>query len=1260
MQTPPLPQGDPGRPTPPEPESLPINSRLEPIEHASSEPPKDPESDSAATVDLFLHSPSDADEAPTVISKGPPPRPTPADELPGASLRGRRLAHFELIEPIGVGGMAAVIRAHDTQLDRSVALKILPPEMAGDAENVRRFHQEARSAAKLDHENIARVFFCGEDQKLHFIAFEFVEGENLRTLLERRGRLPVQEALHYVLQVASGLMHAAARGVVHRDIKPSNIIISPNGRAKLVDMGLARMEGPHAEEGLTQSGVTLGTFDYISPEQALEPREADVRSDIYSLGCTLYHMLTGQPPVPDGTAAKKLHHHQHVPPVDPRQLNPDIPDEVAAILGRMMAKDPKARYQHAEHLVQHLILAAQKTGTFAPGTPDGVLFVDTPLPSPPRTRPLLVAGLGAVILVTLILIFGQGRTPWSGGSRDAGWASFFPPQRERDRQADRPTRDEQHKDPVQPKDAGSSEKAREKAIRYEPKSAEDLVAFLRKADNKDRQLEIVLSRDIELPVVLRTSEDQEIVPYLAIRGKKVTIRAKMGTHPTIRVSYDPDRLGPMMPGMDAPRWQGLSIESDDVTVQGIDFVVDGKDEAERMVGLVLRNATSGKGQFRVGACSFYLVGQRTDLARDRPSALIVEASRDLGEKPQLTLEDCYFVCAEKSGQTLSGLERSGQDAVTLKTPVKVQATNCAFAPHCALFRMEGTGQSEIEVRHCSGLLKGESAVFHLAGEGTTCKFDVEHSVWSGQNRATAQPVEWKGAVLIRQEGSMAGAVRFHGYDNRYHDLDALWVRSTAPAKVMARDLAAFKSALDDLGNDDSTELASAGSPWKELDPLKALERRDPKAAFVVQPNVKELRSAEDPKRWLVGLKRCAWGGMFDKLPELGDGSAVARNERIVDPDAKEYPARVYRSLGEALAAAKAGEVILLRFNGPRSIDPVRLETEAHRNLTIRAHPDFHPILTLGDTREQNAFLFRVHDVELTLEDLGFRLQPNKDEFKSQTVAELVGKAACTMKRCVVTLDSNGKSAGLAVATIANPGAVMKMSQEDGPSVARLRCENCLIRGKGDLLAARAGRPLDLAIDNSLVALDGSCLEIDNKIEGSTPIDPKAKTVVTLQHVTTYLSSHLVKLRAVKDYKGVVPVRVDASDCLFMSVRGSSLVHLDGPELVDEKMKQLFTWKGTHNTYWNFSQYLDRPERDDVPSMALGLQEWRKFTSEETNTVKMIPGDRPVDDAVPMHRVTALGFKVNSDLRNRGYGAVLDAVAAPAGETKPPRPPRDED
>src|SRR5260221_3734650 len=196
------------------------------------------------------------DDAPTIISMNRP-------HAAGEGLQGRKLGHFELIEPLGAGGMAAVIRATDLQLGRVVALKVLPPEMAADPENINRFKQEARAAAKLDHENIARVYFCGEDQGLHFIAFEFLEGDDLRTVLGRNGPLTPAEGVRYLLQLAAGLAHAAQRGVVHRDIKPSNILITPAGQAKIVDMGLARSTGA-ACRALTQSCMTLSTLDYHS------------------------------------------------------------------------------------------------------------------------------------------------------------------------------------------------------------------------------------------------------------------------------------------------------------------------------------------------------------------------------------------------------------------------------------------------------------------------------------------------------------------------------------------------------------------------------------------------------------------------------------------------------------------------------------------------------------------------------------------------------------------------------------------------------------------------------------------------------------------------------------------------------------------------------------------------------------------------------------------------------------------------------------
>ena len=272
---------------------------------------------------------------------------------------------FLIEEAIGVGGMGAVFRALDTKLDRQVALKLLPPDQSNDSDIVPRFYQEGRSAAQLDHENIARVYSIGQDGPHHYIAFEYIDGETVRQRVEKAGSLPVADAVDIALQIAHALVHASVRGVVHRDIKPSNIIITAMGRAKLVDMGLARRFERGGDHGLTQSGMTLGSFDYISPEQARNPRDVDVRSDLYSLGCTLFHMLSGRPPFPGGTVLQKLIQHQEEAPVDVRTLNPRVPAELAAIIGRLMAKDRDRRYQTPEHLVRDLLVVAGSVGAAA-------------------------------------------------------------------------------------------------------------------------------------------------------------------------------------------------------------------------------------------------------------------------------------------------------------------------------------------------------------------------------------------------------------------------------------------------------------------------------------------------------------------------------------------------------------------------------------------------------------------------------------------------------------------------------------------------------------------------------------------------------------------------------------------------------------------------------------------------------------------------------------------------------------------------------
>lgn len=313
---------------------------------------------------------------------------------------GVQLGHFAIIERIRTGGMGAVFRALDTRLNRVVALKVLPPALSRDPLIVQRFKNEGQAAAQLDHENVARVYYIGEEYGLHYIAFEFINGTNVRELIAEQTRLPVGDALNFALQIASALVHTAAQGVIHRDIKPSNIIITPYGRAKLVDLGLARKENKDEQAAdLTVAGTTLGTFDYISPEQARDPRSADVRSDIYSLGCTLYHMLTGEPPYPEGTVLQKLLQHQGDDAPDPSQKNRQVPENLSVVIRKMMAKDPRRRYQTAEQLVRDLMLVAGTMGLRSV-SPEGLVW----LASQPDRAPFWQRNLAWMLTAALLLV----------------------------------------------------------------------------------------------------------------------------------------------------------------------------------------------------------------------------------------------------------------------------------------------------------------------------------------------------------------------------------------------------------------------------------------------------------------------------------------------------------------------------------------------------------------------------------------------------------------------------------------------------------------------------------------------------------------------------------------------------------------------------------------------------------------------------------------------------------------------------------------
>jgi hypothetical protein len=317
----------------------------------------------------------------------------------GRLLEGHALGPYRLDRFVGGGGMGAVFRALDTTLDRVVAVKVLSRQQSNDEEMLRRFRNEAQSAARLDHENIGRVHAVGSDDGWHYIVFEFIEGTNLRDVVQAEGPFDLARTIDVAIQVAEALEHASDRDVVHRDIKPSNIIITPAGRARVVDMGLARLHHMAGDQDLTVSGVTLGTFDYISPEQARDPRSADVRSDLYSLGCTIFFMLTGRPPFADGTMVQKLLQHQQDPPPAIESLRPDVPRRFGAILGRLMEKEPADRYQRPADLVVDLVAMADELGIEVAGPRTLPAAPGRAAPARARHLPWLlpVAGLCAVV-----------------------------------------------------------------------------------------------------------------------------------------------------------------------------------------------------------------------------------------------------------------------------------------------------------------------------------------------------------------------------------------------------------------------------------------------------------------------------------------------------------------------------------------------------------------------------------------------------------------------------------------------------------------------------------------------------------------------------------------------------------------------------------------------------------------------------------------------------------------------------------------------
>jgi tRNA A-37 threonylcarbamoyl transferase component Bud32 len=340
--------------------------------------------------------------------------PVPADCM---SLEGQQLGEFEIIERIGRGGMGAVYKARQTSLDRIVALKTLQSSLAEDADYIARFRQEAKVAAVLNHPNLVQVISAGESEGLHWFAMEYVEGESARVRLKRKGRLKPLEAIAITIHVATALDYGWRKaGLIHRDIKPDNIFLSGDGEVKLGDLGLAKSAGQ--AQGLTMTGSSMGTPHYMSPEQWEATKDVDLRADIYSLGCMLYHLLCGQPPYVSNSSAAVMMKHLSDPVPDLRSAWPECPAELATAVEKMMQKRPADRQQTCEEVIADLRRACDVlSGTRAPSV---IAVTQKPVAKEKKRGAPVMAWLGGGVAllaaIAALVYFG----PWKRGDTTAG------------------------------------------------------------------------------------------------------------------------------------------------------------------------------------------------------------------------------------------------------------------------------------------------------------------------------------------------------------------------------------------------------------------------------------------------------------------------------------------------------------------------------------------------------------------------------------------------------------------------------------------------------------------------------------------------------------------------------------------------------------------------------------------------------------------------------------------------------------------------
>ncbi len=1167
-----------------------------------------------------------ADDAPTVQRGSSARRVGEPGAAPGVLPHaGDVLGGYVLEETIGVGGMGAVFRALDPGLDRQVAIKLLPPSRDVDAEVIQRFLEEGRSAARLDHDNIARVYSVGRDGPYHFIVFEYIQGETVRRRVEVQGPLPVPLAVGVGLEIARALVHASSRGVVHRDIKPSNIILTPQGRAKLVDMGLARRFEREGDPGLTQSGMTLGTFDYISPEQARDPRDVDVRSDLYSLGCTLFHMLTGRPPFPSGTMLQKLLQHQEEPPPDPRTVNAAIPPALAALVMKLMAKDRERRCQTPEHLVRELSAIAADLGMALPL--EGGESWGLPAARPVWERHLVwIAPAASFLVILLALALGGRDAPRPVGPRAE--RAVTSPRGDFPRPAAAPDSAE----------TAAADPPIDPAAKFYPRtipvsSSEDLLEVLANAPARSI---VALSDDGPYRIGGRAWSSR---PLPELTNLDVTVTAEPGVRPVIKFAADAFLS-------DNPASSLFHFKGGRVRLEGLDFELDSTSSSPSVAAI-----KSDDVELSIRACVF----RRGSIATGESASALVARCRPTSERPPTIVLDACHLDGDQVGIRTQG-------------PVDVVLRDCTLGPGAPVFSCESQPQDgglpiQLRLIHVS-ILAGGSEIFRLKGGPIRVVVDDSVIARGGGSAGPLLVIDDERALDWRGRGNIYSGIR---------DFIRVPARGDAPERRL--DFAEFSDgkSLRELGsrNQDSTvwaeadpasllkssaenpsrvfRLAALPAPYDQAGARKGPQGALPRALAIVSQPVERrenrlaavadvprstvpivtLRAAVErpspapiePEARPVVTRDSTQDDVIDdpmNMPTMppateGDGAsksepgtprpegtaaadsgAPAARTSAPEPQKREVPAGVRsgdlalagspaasgqisdaRQLSTALAAQPApGAPPLTLAPGARlTLDPIVLDGEVKRRIVAGAGGE-RPRLRLkraampGGESTQPALLLALRAGALKLEGIDLIVAEDQASPGGPVAAFGVAPGAeLTLERCTITMAlTQPGSAALFVVAAAQETPAATPTRD---AVVRLR--DCFLRSGGDGFAVAGGGRLDLQLSSVLASTEGSLVHTlggDPRTRGKAP----GSLTLRLDQAITRVRGGLVHLDSSREAPELASASITAENSVLSTAeRDDALIRIDGQDRLED-LEDRIRWDARKVVYDRIKTY----------------------------------------------------------------------------------------